>query len=88
MKKDRRKFDVREEYFVSAERAREEHELVSGCDGRERWLQGANVVVNFPRSQRLQATGDQIGELDTWENKRVDRLPGQAEWGTLPVAKK
>jgi len=38
--------------------------------------------------QRLQATGNQLGEMDDWENKRVERLPGQDEWGTLPVAKK
>lgn len=36
--------------------------------------------------QRLQAEGEE--ELDNWENKRVERLPGQAEWGELPVAKK
>lgn len=29
-----------------------------------------------------------MGELDTFENKRVERLPGQKEWGELPVAKK
>ncbi|GAA5846087.1 hypothetical protein JCM3766R1_001363 [Sporobolomyces carnicolor] len=50
MKKGRRKWDVREEYY------------------------------------RLQATGD-LGESTEWENKRVDRLPGQAEWGELPIAK-
>jgi hypothetical protein len=31
--------------------------------------------------QRLQAHED---ELENWENKRVPRLPGQAEWGELP----
>ena len=36
----------------------------------------------------MQATGNQLGELDTFENKRVERLPGQKEWGELPVAKK
>ena len=24
------------------------------------------------------------GDLENWENKRVERLPGQAEWGELP----
>ncbi|ORY66793.1 cytochrome c oxidase assembly protein COX16-domain-containing protein [Leucosporidium creatinivorum] len=52
MKKGRRKFDVREEYY------------------------------------RLQAKGNEMGESDDWENKRVERLPGQDEWGMLPVAKK
>jgi len=37
-------------------------------------------------SQRLQATND-LGESTEWENKRVDRLPGQAEWGELPISK-
>ncbi|GAA5944011.1 hypothetical protein JCM10213_008970 [Rhodosporidiobolus nylandii] len=50
MRKDRRKVDVREEYY------------------------------------RLQATGE-LAPSD-WENKRVARLPGQAEWGELPVARK
>ncbi|KAM0753307.1 cytochrome c oxidase-like protein [Meredithblackwellia eburnea MCA 4105] len=49
MRKDRRKFDVREEYY------------------------------------RLAAKGDD--HLDNWENKRVERLPGQAEWGELPAKK-
>lgn len=35
----------------------------------------------------MRATGD-IGESDDYENVRVGRLPGQAEWGELPVAKK
>ncbi|BGP44140.1 Cytochrome oxidase assembly [Rhodotorula kratochvilovae] len=51
MRKDRRRIDVREEYY------------------------------------RMRATGD-IGESDDYENVRVGRLPGQAEWGELPVAKK
>ncbi|KAK4053300.1 Cytochrome oxidase assembly [Microbotryomycetes sp. JL221] len=51
MKKGRRKFDVREEYY------------------------------------RLQST-DKLGENDEWDNKRVERLPGQKEWGELPIAKK
>jgi len=34
----------------------------------------------------LQATND-LGESTEWENKRVDRLPGQAEWGELPISK-
>jgi len=38
-------------------------------------------------TQRMRATGD-IGESDDYENVRVGRLPGQAEWGELPVAKK
>ncbi|GAA6030698.1 hypothetical protein JCM8097_006277 [Rhodosporidiobolus ruineniae] len=53
MRRDRRKIDVREEYF------------------------------------RMQTTGDLAGS--EWENKRVSRLPGQAEWGEmpeLPVGKK
>ncbi|GAA5887153.1 hypothetical protein JCM6882_009465 [Rhodosporidiobolus microsporus] len=53
MRKDRRRVDVREEYF------------------------------------RMQATGDlDHASSASWENKRVERLPGQAEWGELPVAKK
>ncbi|GJN94560.1 hypothetical protein Rhopal_007643-T1 [Rhodotorula paludigena] len=36
---------------------------------------------------RMQALGE-IGESDEFENKRVGRLPGQAEWGELPIAKK
>ena len=35
----------------------------------------------------MRAMGD-IGESDDYENVRVGRLPGQAEWGELPVAKK
>lgn len=35
----------------------------------------------------MQALGE-IGESDEFENKRVGRLPGQAEWGELPIAKK
>ncbi|KAI5481844.1 hypothetical protein MNV49_000121 [Pseudohyphozyma bogoriensis] len=50
MRKDRRKLDIREEYF------------------------------------RLQASGE-MDDMD-YENKRVERLPGQGEWGELPVAKK
>ncbi|GAA5820895.1 hypothetical protein JCM10212_006258 [Sporobolomyces blumeae] len=48
MKKGRRKWDVREEYW----RAKLANEL---------------------------------GDDDSYENKRVERLPGQAEWGQLPV---
>ncbi|GAA5964814.1 hypothetical protein JCM21900_001454 [Sporobolomyces salmonicolor] len=51
MKKGRKKFDVREEYY------------------------------------RLQGTGG-LGDSDDWEIKRVERLPGQGEWGELPVARK
>ncbi|GAA5963505.1 hypothetical protein JCM8115_003390 [Rhodotorula mucilaginosa] len=51
MRKDRRKIDVREEYW------------------------------------RMRSSGD-IGESDEYENVRVARLPGQAEWGELPIAKK
>jgi cytochrome c oxidase assembly protein subunit 16 len=25
------------------------------------------------------------GDLDNWENKRISRLPGQAEWGLPPA---
>ncbi|KDE05058.1 hypothetical protein MVLG_04499 [Microbotryum lychnidis-dioicae p1A1 Lamole] len=32
--------------------------------------------------------GDLLGSGDGWENKRVQRLPGQDEWGTLPISKK
>lgn len=44
-------------------------------------------------TQRLQGQGDSLGETlsEDWENKRVERLPGQNEWGslpTLPVEKK
>ncbi|GAA5873024.1 hypothetical protein JCM8547_000009 [Rhodosporidiobolus lusitaniae] len=58
MRRDRRKVDVREEYY------------------------------------RMQSTGEldplssSPGALEGWENKRVERLPGQAEWGELPVARK
>ncbi|KAK4701845.1 cytochrome c oxidase assembly protein subunit 16, partial [Phenoliferia sp. Uapishka_3] len=36
---------------------------------------------------RLQGSGE-MDTVDDWENKRVDRLPGQAQWGELPVTKK
>ncbi|GAA6024520.1 hypothetical protein JCM10207_000405 [Rhodosporidiobolus poonsookiae] len=52
MRKDRRKIDVREEYY------------------------------------RMQATNDLGAASEEWDNKRVARLPGQAEWGELPVARK
>lgn len=48
MNKNRKKVDIREEYF------------------------------------RLKAKDSKTNELDNWENKRISRLPGQAEWGELP----
>lgn len=35
----------------------------------------------------MRSSGD-IGESDDFENVRVARLPGQAEWGELPIGKK
>ncbi|GAA5833411.1 hypothetical protein JCM11251_003485 [Rhodosporidiobolus azoricus] len=56
MRKDRRRVDVREEYFR---------------------MQAAGTLdpLASPSSR------------DEWENKRVERLPGQAEWGELPISK-
>ena len=48
MNKNRKRVDIREEYF------------------------------------RLKAKDTRTGDLDNWENKRIDRLPGQKEWGDLP----
>lgn len=50
--------------------------IARGCD-----------LTRSAHAQRMRATGD-IGESDDYENVRVGRLPGQAEWGELPVAKK
>lgn len=30
---------------------------------------------------------DKEGELEDWEQKRIARLPGQAEWGEMPAPK-
>jgi cytochrome c oxidase assembly protein subunit 16 len=75
MKKGRRKWDVREEYYVSST-------LAAGTEKRAD--RADRCLIRIP--QRLQATND-LGESTDWENKRVDRLPGQAEWGELPIAK-
>lgn len=48
MNKNRKKVDIREEYY------------------------------------RLKAKDNETKNLDEWENKRIARLPGQAEWGELP----
>lgn len=48
MNKNRKKVDIREEYY------------------------------------RLKAKDTETKNLDDWENKRIARLPGQAEWGQLP----
>jgi cytochrome c oxidase assembly protein subunit 16 len=50
MNKNRKKVDIREEYF------------------------------------RLKMKDNETKDLDNWENKRIARLPGQAEWGELPEA--
>lgn len=50
---------------------------------------GVLISLCLTAEQRLQATGDQLGGLnDDFENKRVERLPGQKEWGELPVSRK
>lgn len=49
MNKNRKKVDIREEYY------------------------------------RLKAKDTETKNLDDWENKRIARLPGQAEWGQLPA---
>lgn len=52
MNKNRKKVDIREEYY------------------------------------RLKAKDTETKNLDDWENKRIARLPGQAEWGQLPESSK
>lgn len=79
MRKDRRKIDVREEYYVRSSPA-------LALPPPQALACRADAPL-FLATQRMRATGD-IGESDDYENVRVGRLPGQAEWGELPVAKK
>lgn len=60
MKKDRRKFDVREEYFVSAKRARKDDDLGSRCDGREG---GCKELIKHFLCRLTEATSDR---RSTW----------------------
>ncbi|GAA5970414.1 hypothetical protein JCM11641_001702 [Rhodosporidiobolus odoratus] len=41
-----------------------------------------DVRAEYHRMQALDALSP-----SSWENKRVERLPGQAEWGELPVSR-
>lgn len=78
MRKDRRKIDVREEYWVRSS-------FPSLCDSARK---GRDYrLIRAVSTQRMRSSGD-IGESDEYENVRVARLPGQAEWGELPIAKK
>ena len=78
MRKDRRKIDVREEYWVRSSFP----SLSPSARNRTTATDACMLIV-----QRMRSSGD-IGESDEYENVRVARLPGQAEWGELPIAKK
>lgn len=68
MNKNRKKIDIREEYFR---------------------LQAKDVAAGKMSANgtgKGKAAGAMGGDadLDDWDNKRIQRLPGQAEWGSLP----
>lgn len=119
MRKDRRKINARDEYYVrfTAPRFEGASSVLPPAFVHKRGTDGVAVSAALdsvsspalsPRfasrstpstlrsrtrppsarhGQRMQAL-DQLGESDAYENKRVERLPGQAEWGELPVARK
>ncbi|BGP36028.1 Cytochrome oxidase assembly [Rhodotorula toruloides] len=70
------RYDLRDQKVQSVNK---EEELRMRKDRRK-----INARDEYYRMQAL----DQLGESDSYENKRVERLPGQAEWGELPVARK
>ena len=78
MRKDRRKIDVREEYWVRSS-------IPSLRDSAQNVTTATDACTLIV--QRMRSSGD-IGESDEYENVRVARVPGQAEWGELPIAKK
>lgn len=108
MRRDRRKVDVREEYYVrslflpflppfSLRSAPFDDSSPATIDTPPfsplLTSSPSTISPHHPRpsSQRMQAAGtlDPLADrIEGWENKRVERLPGQAEWGELPVAKK
>ncbi|KAL7008828.1 Cytochrome oxidase assembly [Cystobasidiomycetes sp. EMM_F5] len=59
MDKNRKKVDIREEYFRLQAKSGEDKTGSGGLRGT-------------------------LDSKDEWENKRIQRLPGQAEWGELP----
>ena len=72
MKKDRKRIDIREEYFVS----------VLACTlGLGSACFDVLLTIHFER-QKLQSKED---ELDNWEPKRIERPQGVEEWGVAPT---
>lgn len=75
MKKDRKRIDIREEYFVSG------HPWLKALTLTGVMLTISPLYLSIA-TQRLQAKED---ELDNWEPKRIERPDGVAEWGVAPT---
>lgn len=71
MRKDRRRIDLREEYFVSGAGATRPSATRTRGD-----------LTHPAVTQRLESAQD--GQIEDWEPKRIERPAGTPEWGVAP----